>query len=87
MKEWTCAKCRARISEIEYDYDLHALIVQNGKTGYYHGEIIPATIEQMREDHKALDNGGCPICDEWEDGNGNLVADTSLSPMAEHSSY
>lgn len=81
MKQWECKRCKALIYEVPHDYDLHALVVEHN--GQLYGDIIPATMEQMHEDHEALNNAACPLCDEWEDGNGKLV---SMDSMTENSS-
>lgn len=38
------------------------------------GEIWPASREAYDEMREALDAGHCPICERWEDGNGNVCS-------------
>ena len=74
MKQWKCEKCGAEIFEIEHDYDLHALRVTD-KDGKIICKVYPADMNAMIEDHEVLDKGGCPICDGWDDGNGNACVE------------
>ena len=78
MKNWTCEHCGAKINEIEFDYDLHALEVISSD-GNVLGQIHHGDIDAMVEDHDALDSGGCPICDGWEDGHGNTCTEEGWS--------
>lgn len=67
---WNCESCGITIIEVDYDYDLHMFEVYKGDDLL--GKITPATIEDLDRCRSDLDNGFCPICDGWEDGNGNL---------------
>lgn len=65
----------ATVTEIDHDYDLHALVVEyDGRTA----EIVPSGIDDMNNMIAELNAGECPLANGWEDGNGNVVADLLL---------
>lgn len=67
--KWTCPKCECEILKEEYDNALNSFVVWYGNTRL--GDIIPNNITDMHTAIELLDNGGCPVCDGWEDGFGN----------------
>lgn len=70
MQKWTCEKCGSEIrnrGEVDQPYELD---VYNAD-GDYLGYIDNGYEEQMLDALNQLNNGGCPICDGWEDGAGN----------------
>ncbi|MET3505563.1 hypothetical protein [Halalkalibacter oceani] len=69
MKTWETAL--VIVNEVEFDHSLHAFEVYDKKENFL-GLITPATIEDMEQIIKDLDNGSCPINEMWEDGNGNV---------------
>ena len=75
----TCPRCGAKIYEVDFDHDLHCFdvyIKQDTLTAIqysYLGIIAPDNIEDMKEIRKALKNGKCPLCDNWEDGLGRTL--------------
>ncbi len=70
-KTWTCSKCGVEVSEDDYDYECHCFhISKNGKPIQV---VYPDSIESMNELRTQLDNGSCPVCDQWEDGCGNTI--------------
>jgi hypothetical protein len=60
------------VSEVDYNYDLHAFDVYVGDR--FLGTVYPATIEDMARCIKALDDGEDPVSDGWEDGCGNVCS-------------
>ena len=75
----TCPRCGAKIYEADFDHDLHCFdvyIKQDTPTAIQYsflGFIVPNNIEDMKEIHKALKNGECPLCDNWQDGLGHTL--------------
>lgn len=67
-----CPRCESSIYEVDYDYDLNRFDVYS-QLDEYIGSVYPDSIEDMQECHKALKRGGCPLCDEWEDGLGRIL--------------
>lgn len=64
--EWTC-ECGCRCVGI-FDYD--KLI---GLNVIKDGFIQSVTIDDEGQSLELLEGGACPVCDGWEDGNGNDV--------------
>jgi len=65
---WTTPN--VHITEVPFDYDLHAFRVET-LDGHYLGDIIPPSIDAMHSIQTALNAGQCPITDHWEDGLGH----------------
>lgn len=68
MKRWTTAL--VNVVEVPFDYEIHSFDVFT-LDGKRLGGIYPSNIIDMKAMINALDNGQCPIADEWEDGEGN----------------
>lgn len=71
-----CHRCEAHTYERDCDYDLHSFDVYN-KQDEYVGSVYPYNLEEMKECRKALKEGECPICDNWEDGHGRTLGHDS----------
>lgn len=69
---YKCKKCNhtTTISSEDHDYDLKLLCVVDSD-GKFLGDITPNSITDMDALIQDLKEGGCPICDGWEDGMGN----------------
>lgn len=68
MKTWKTNL--VTVEEVAFDHDLHTFEVYN-HAGAKLGTITPASIEDMNDLIADLDDGACPVADNWEDGNGN----------------
>lgn len=71
-----CPRCGGYTCYREFDYDLHSFDVYN-KQDEYVGSVYPYNLEEMKECRKALKEGECPICDNWEDGHGRTLGHDS----------
>jgi len=63
------------VTEIDYDYDLHAFRVTHGDTDL--GTVYPASLEEMEETRQAIEAGESPVG--WDDGLGGQIK----QPVAE----
>lgn len=68
----TCPRCGAHTYERDFDYDLHSFDIYNKKDEYV-ASVCPGGIEEMKECNKALKEGECPLCNNWEDGLGHTL--------------
>lgn len=68
--ETTCVKCNCHIETVDFDFDLKHIKVTNEEGSWL---IQPMDIEHMESLLDEIKDGACPICDDWEDGNGNAV--------------
>ena len=67
-----CPRCKAKVVEREFDYDLNCFDIYKEQDEYV-GSILPDSIDDMKGIKKALKNGECPLCDNWEDGLGRTL--------------
>lgn len=56
---------------IEVDYDLHAYHIYRNGDGVFLGTVDPYDLDAQEELVAELNDGGCPVADDWEDGKGN----------------
>lgn len=66
---YTCADCGAVSHIVDYDYDCKAIEVW--KDGGELGSIYPDDVAASMQCIESLIEGGCPVCERWEDGMGN----------------
>ena len=67
-----CPRCGAYTCEREFDYDLNCFDIYN-ELHEFVASVYPDSIEDMKECRKALKDGECPLCDNWEDGLGRTL--------------
>ena len=67
-----CPRCGAHTYERDCDYDLNSFDIYN-QLDEYVASVYPSDIAEMKECRQALKNGECPLCDNWEDGLGNIL--------------
>lgn len=60
----TCEACGCEMTASELD----GIITVRGARGEFLGRIYSGDVSG---DWDKIENGACPICDEWEDGNGH----------------
>lgn len=68
MKTWKTDL--VTVKETAFDHDLHIFNVYNNDDELL-GTVLPDTIEDMNQCIADLNEGSCPVADEWEDGTGN----------------
>lgn len=68
--EWKCSECGCRVKRVEWDYSLDALKISHGNGVYI---LVPESLRDQVRLENDLNEGQCPVCDDWEDGNGNLI--------------
>lgn len=68
--EWKCSECGCRVKRVEWDYSLDALKIYHGDRAFL---LVPEQLRDQVRLENDLNAGDCPVCDNWEDGNGNLI--------------
>lgn len=69
MRTWNTENCH--VMEQNFNYSLHRLAIFTADAKRFLGYVTPATVEDFDHCVEDLDNGGCPVRDGWEDGQGN----------------
>lgn len=72
FQKTVCSRCGANIYEREFDYDLNSFDIYN-QLDEYVASVYPSDIAEMKKCRKALKEGECPLCDNWEDGLGHTL--------------
>ncbi|PKM61738.1 MAG: hypothetical protein CVU97_06860 [Firmicutes bacterium HGW-Firmicutes-21] len=71
---WHCGKCGIRVSQAGGTLaDYSNFTVTNGD-GDKMGTLFKQNINDIVTATKLLDDGGCPVCDGWDDGHGNICS-------------
>ena len=70
FKVWICDTCGCTVTREEYSFDLGDLVIA-GARGQF--TLVPNGLGDQKRIIDDLNNGSCPLCERWEDGNGNLI--------------
>ena len=71
---WKCGKCFVCITQgAEAIADYSFFTVKN-KDGDIMGSLFRQDVDAIAETMRLLDRGGCPLCEGWQDGIGNICS-------------
>ena len=70
FKRWICDTCGCTVTREEYSFELGDLVIA-GARGQF--TLVPHGLGDQKRIIDDLNNGSCPLCERWEDGNGNLI--------------
>lgn len=68
---WHCQKCRIDIIQNEEDFSRFSIITADGDIM---GELFRQDLTGIIQTMDMLTAGGCPVCENWNDGVGNICS-------------
>lgn len=81
-REWHCAQCGCVVSEVRSD---------RSSLRFFEVEMVHEGVRMWMDFHRpnmdeciaGLDEGACPVCDEWQDVSGDIVAPFNMDEVVE----
>lgn len=70
---WTCENCGITVFQNSDNNDMGYFTVKNSD-GDIMGSIFRDSVSEIVLAMQLLNNGGCPVCDGWDDGIGNTCS-------------